>query len=123
MLLESSGDFIELLIYMWQVFLQAGDLRGGADACYDILTLSIQEIFAVELLLTRAGITRESHAGTAIVAQIAEDHALHVYCRSQVVCNFIEVAIVDSALVVPRCKYSLDSLSQLLIDIRRECFT
>src|SRR5207253_9316469 len=93
------------------------DLGRRTDTSHDILTLGIQEIFAIALLFSCAGVARESDAGTAVVAHVTKDHTLHIYGRTKVMSNFVEVAIVNSSLVVPRRKNSLDSLLQLHIDI------
>src|SRR2546421_5513892 len=117
------GNLLELLVDLWQVLLQAADLRGRTNAGYHVLALGIEQVFTIELLLACAGVTSESHACTAIVAHIAEDHALDVNGGAQVVRNLIEVAVIDGAPVIPRGKDCFNGLAQLLVDIRGEWFT
>src|SRR5712691_5915666 len=116
------GNLLELLVNLRQVLLQSADLRGSADTRYDVLALGVEQIFTVELLLTGAGITREGDARAAIVAHIAEDHALYVDSGAQIMWNLVEVAVVDGTLIVPRGKHRFDGLAQLLVHIGGERF-
>src|SRR5579872_5774868 len=68
-------------------------------------------------MLARAGIACKGHASTAIIAHIAENHALHIDSSSQVMRDFVEVTVVNSAFIVPRGENGLNCLAQLLVDI------
>src|SRR2546429_9528620 len=117
------GNLLELLVDLWQVLLQAADLRGCANTRYHVLTLGIEQVFTIELLLACARVTGESHACAAIAAQVAKDHALDVDRGAQVVGDLVEVAVVDGPPIVPRGKDSFNGLAQLLVDIRGERLT
>ena len=117
------GNLLELPVDLWQILLQAADLRGCANARYHVLALGIEQVFSVEFLLACARVTGESHACAAVIAHIAKDHALDVNGGAQVMGNLVEVAVVDGSLIVPRGEDSFNGLAQLLVDIRGERFT
>jgi hypothetical protein len=61
-LFERLANPFELLIRLRQMVLQFRDGFGGPDACDHILTLRIDQEFAVELLCTVRGVAREGDA-------------------------------------------------------------
>ena len=61
-----------------------------ADAGDDVLALRVREPLAVELLLARRRIARERDAGRAVVAEVAEDHRLHVARGAPVVGDVVQ---------------------------------
>src|SRR5438270_222830 len=113
-LLKAVGDILELLIDLGQVLMKSANLGRCADTGYHVFTLSIEQVFTIELLLASAGIACEGHTSSAIVAHVAEDHTLHIDGGTEGVRNLIEVTVIDSTFVVPRSKDGLDSLAQLL---------
>ena len=102
--------------------LQAADFRRRADTSNDIFALGIEQVFTVELLLACARVAGEGDAGAAVVAHVAEDHALHVDGGAEIVRDLVEVAVVDGALVIPRGENSLNGFFQLLVDVGGERF-
>ena len=117
MLFQAPGDFLELLVHFGQVLLQATDFGWSANTRDYVLALRVQQVFTIELLLARTGVACEGYARAAIVAHIAEDHALHVDSRAKVVRNLVEIAIVNGAFVIPGRENGLDGFVQLLVDI------
>ncbi len=97
-----------------------GDLLGCAHTSHDILTLGVDQIFAVEDVLAGSGIACECNAGGTGVAHVAIDHSLHVDGSAIVRRDAVHLAVEDSALVVPTVKHSVDSAPQLLPSIGRE---
>ena len=90
-----------------------------SDAGY----LRIEQVLAVEDFFAGTGVACERYASTAIIARIAENHALHVDGGAQPVRDFVEVAVVDDAFVVPRREDSLDGFVELIVDISEERLT
>ena len=68
---QLPGDLRHLLV-------QAIDGLGGADAGHHVLTLGVDEVLAEELVLAGARVAGEAHAGSRVVAAVAEHHGHHV---------------------------------------------
>ena len=97
-----------------------GNLLGGADTCYDILALSVDEILAVEDVLARCGVAGECHAGSRVAAHVTEYHGLHRNGRSPLLRYVVELAVEYCALVHPRAEHGADSAPELIPRIGRE---
>src|SRR5262249_30907089 len=54
------------------------------------------------------------------IPNVSEDHALYIHCCTQIMWDLVEVAIVNSTLIIPRRENCLNCLAQLLIDIGGE---
>ena len=136
-------DFVELLVYVGHHLLERrilalalllgdvlslgpalrtldGNLLRGADAGHHILALGVDEVLAVEDVLTRCGVARESHARSRVVAHVAEYHGLYRYGRTPLGGDVVELAVEDGALVHPRAEDGADGSPELVPRIGRE---
>ena len=101
-----------------------GDFLRGADTGHHVFTLSVNEVFAVEVrVVAGGGVTGESHAGGGIVAAVAENHRLHVYSSAGETTDVVEFTILDGAGIVPGAEHGLDAHLKLFVCINREIFT
>src|SRR5438034_910680 len=116
-LLEPLRDLLELLVHLRHLAAQLRDLRRRADARHDVLALRVDEVLAVEHLLSRVRVTREGDAGAGVVAHIAEDHGHDRDGGAEVVADLELVAVVDGALAEPRVEDRLDRETQLHLRI------
>ena len=57
--LQGLSDFLQLAVGLWKVILELGDWFGCAHTGHHILSLSINEEFAVKNSFSGRGITRE----------------------------------------------------------------
>src|SRR5579863_7898076 len=108
MLFQAMSNLLELFVDLRQIFLQAVNLGWCADTGNDIFSLCVEQIFAIYALLTSGGVARKSNASAAIVAHVAKDHALYIDGGTEIVGNFVEVAVINGAFVVPRGENGLD---------------
>ena len=86
---------------------------------HEAATPGVHQDLAEKLLVAVGGVASEADASSASLATVAEDHALHIDGSTEGMRDLVEVAIVDSAFVVPRSEDSLDSLLQLLVTENR----
>ena len=82
--------------------------------------LGIDEEFAVKLLLAGRGIAGEGDAGRGRIAEIAEDHGLHIDGRAPGCGNIVQMAIGDGTRVHPAGKHRADRAPELHFRILRE---
>src|SRR5207245_11744455 len=85
-------------------------------------TLSVDEKFTVEDLLSSGGIAGESHARAGIDAGIAENHGLHVYGRAPFLGDVVFPTINNGAIVHPRAEHGPNRSLQLRPRIVRKLF-
>ncbi len=120
-LLEDVADFQKFLVGLRHVLRQALlDLLARADAGDDVLTLGVDEVLSVEIVLARRRVAGEGDAGGRGVAEVAEDHRLHVHGGAEVVRDLVHVAVDDGARVVPGAEDGVPRLAQLLHRVLRE---
>ena len=117
---QLAGDVHKLLVHIRHLILQLGDGAGGTDTGNHVFALSVQQIFAVQLLFAGGGVTGESNASTGGLAHVAEHHALHVNGSAPVAGDVVHAAVVDGAGVVPAAEHGLDGFHQLNLGILRE---
>ena len=120
MLLKHLGHCRELLEDFRHVCSELGDLLGGSDTGYNVFTLGVLEILAVENLLTGSRVTSEGNTGTGVTAHVPKHHRLDVHSRAPVVRQLVEVTVVDGALTHPRIENGRGGQSQLFVGIGRE---
>ena len=120
--LQFGAQLLQFLGHLRHFAGQAVDGLGGADTGDHILTLGVDQVLAEELVLARAGVAGEGHAGGGIVATITKDHGHHVdrgavgHLRSD-----IELAtVVDGAAAHPTVEDRLDGDLQLFKGVGRE---
>jgi hypothetical protein len=97
-----------------------GDLLRRADTGDHVFALGIDQEFAVEQVFARARVAREGDAGAAVVAQIAEDHRLHVDGGAPGSGNVVQLAIDLGAVVVPALEHGHHGAPELFPRIGRE---
>ncbi len=90
---------------------------GRADAGHHVLALGVDEPLAVELVLAGGRVAREGHAGGRGVAQVAEDHALHVAGGAPLAGNALDLAIGDGPAAFPTLEHRADGAPKLLVGI------
>ncbi len=100
-LLQARGDFVKLLVNVRHDLLELRDVHRRAHARDHVLALRVHQELAVELFDAGGGIAREADAGAAGLAQIAEDHGLHVDRGAQHVVDIVDAAIVLGTVVLP----------------------
>ena len=71
-------------------------------------------------MLAGGGIAREAHAGAGVIAQVAEDHALHVDGGAEPVVDAVDAAIGLGALVLPTAEDGVARLHELIQRFLRE---
>ncbi len=102
-------------------FGQAGDFGRRARTRYHVLTLGIEQVFAVELLLAGSGVAGEGHARAALaIGEVAIDHGHDVGRRAPGVRVAVVIAVVHRTLAVPALEHGLDAQLKLLVGIHRE---
>ena len=121
-LLEGLLDLEELAEGRRELFFHANDGFRRAHAGHDVFTLRVDEELAVEDLGTAGRVAREGDAGTAGLAHVAEDHALHVDRRAPFVGDVVFTAVDVGALIVPRAEDRADRAHELLAGIIGESF-
>ena len=91
-----------------------------ADARHDVLALRVREELAVEHLLARRRVPRERDAGGRVLAEVAEDHRLHVDRRPPGLGDAVQLPIGLRALVVPGAEDRADRAPELLPRVLRD---
>ena len=94
-----------------------GELLRRANAGDDVLALRVAEEVAVEDTLAGRRVARERDAGRAVVAEVAEDHGLHVHRGAPLFRDVVELAVGDRARVVPRAEHGADRAPELLLRV------
>ena len=90
------------------------DLLGGADAGNDIFALCVDEVFAVENVLTGRCIAGESHTGSRVVAHVAINHGLDIHGGAPFLGDLIHAAVDDGAFVHPAVEDGADAAPELI---------
>ncbi len=91
-----------------------------ADAGDDILALRVDEELAIEVAVAGRRVARERDTGRAVVAQVAEDHRLHVDGGAPVGRVAVHSAVGNGARVLPRVEDGTDGAPELLPRVIRE---
>ena len=117
---QAGGDFAQLVVDIGHDLLQFENRHRRANAGNHIFALRVHQKFAVELFHSGGGIARETHARAAGVAEIAEDHGLHVDRGAEIVGDIVDAAIVLGAIVLPGAENRIARHHQLLVRVLRE---
>ena len=120
MALQLFGQFQKLEVDMRH---GVGQLRDGercADAGDDVFTLGVGQVLAEDQWLACGGIARETDAGAAVHAAVAEDHGLHRDGGTHRVGDAVELAVKDRAIAEPRTEDRLDRHEELRGGVLRE---
>ena len=120
-LLQRLADVVELLVPFGHVVLERlFDPLGRAGAGHDVFPLGVDEVVAAEAGRTVGAVAGEPDAGRTVVAQVAEDHRLHVGGRPPVVRNAVLPAVDHRPVVHPAAEHGSDAAPELLHRIGRE---
>ncbi len=99
-----------------------GNLLGCADAGYDVLALSVDEVFTVEDVFAGSSVAAESHARSGVVAHVAVDHGLYVDGRTPLFGDLVHAAVDDGAFVHPAVEHGADAAPELFPCVIGEVF-
>ena len=91
-----------------------GYLLRGADTGHDILSLCVDEVFAVEDVFAGRCVAGEGYAGRRPVAHVPEDHRLYVDCGTPFGRDVVEFAVENGAFVHPALEHGHDGAPELL---------
>jgi hypothetical protein len=92
---------------------ELGERERVADPGDDVLALGVRQVVAVGDLLAAGRIARECHAGTRVLAAVAEHHRHDVHGGAEVVGDLVLAAVVDRALAVPALEDGLGGQAHL----------
>ena len=123
MIFQKMSGLDEFIIDFGHFLLQMSDSGRCADTGYNVFPLCIDEVFAEDGVFTSGRIAGERNTGTGCVGHIAENHLLNVDRSSQIIRDFIHLAVEDGAFIVPALKYGGDGFFELCTGILREFFT
>ena len=115
MLLQTVCNVGKLLVDVGHLLLELADGRGGPHTGHHVLALGVDEVLAEEGLLTGGGVAGKGHAGTRVVAGVAEHHGLDVDGGAPVIGDLVHAAVDIGPGVVPGAKHGLDGLHELLL--------
>ncbi len=119
-LLQRRHDPEQLVMRPLVDLLHVGQGDGVADARDDVLALRVLQVVAVHALVARRRVAREGHAGTRVVAEVAEDHRLHVHGGAETFLEPLLAAVERGALGVPRVEDGAHRQVELLPWVLRE---
>ena len=122
MILQLHSQVYELLVALRQILLQLRDGLRSTNACYYVLTLSIDQVLAENALGAGSGVTGKRNACSGGVALVSKYHGLYVNGSSPIAGNVVHTAVNDRSGVVPGTEYGLYGAHQLLLGILRELF-
>ena len=78
------------------------DLLGGTDTGNHIFALGIDKKFAVKVIVfAGGGVAGECHAGSGIVAGVAEDHCLNIHCGTDQAPDVVDFPVADGTGIIP----------------------
>ena len=120
LLFERLGDGDELIVNGDIGLSQMIDGLRGADTRDHVFALRVHQIFAVDMVFARGGVTGKGNARARGLAHIAEDHGLNVDRRAPAAGDVVFSAVDDGALVVPAAEDRLDRLDELHLGILGE---
>ena len=92
----------------------------GSNARDHVLSLRVDQPFAVISPLAGGRVAGKGNAGGRCVAHIAEHHCLNVDRGAPITRNVVEAAINLSPIAVPTVEHSSNRAGQLRLDILRE---
>ena len=99
------------------IFPQFENWDRSADAGDHVFALRVHQKLAVELLRSGGRIAGEAHARAAGVAEIAEDHGLHVDGGAQHVVDVVDATVVLGTIVLPGAEHGVARHDELLVRV------
>ena len=118
--LEAAHRGAQLLVGVRVALLEVGERERVADARDDVLALGIGQVVAVDAGVAGGGVAGEAHARAGGLAEVAEDHRLHVDRGAQVVGDALAATVELGALGVPAAEDRLDGHVHLTAGRLRE---
>ena len=119
-LFHLPGDGAQMVVDLGHGAFKFADGERRADAGDDVFALRVHQVLAEEDVLAGGGIAREADAGAGVLAQVAEDHGLHVDRCAQPVVDVVDAAIGLGAIVLPAPEDGVAGLDQLIERALRE---
>ena len=119
-LFQTRSDFAQLVVHLGHDFLQFEDRNRSADAGDHVFALRVHQELAVEFFRAGGGIAGKADAGAAGVAEIAEDHGLHVDRGAEHVVDIVDAAVVLGAIVLPGAEHGIARHDQLFVRVLRK---
>src|SRR6185437_6600121 len=119
-LFEPRGDVAKLVVDLRHLLVQFADVNRSTDAGHHVLTLRVHQEFAIEFLYAGSGIARKTHASSAGLTEVPEDHGLHVDRGAEIIRDVVDAAINFGAIVVPGAEDGVARHGELLQRILRE---
>ena len=107
MVLKFLAYLLELLKCFWEFLFHLGDRHWGAHACHHVFALGVGQKLAHQLLLAGCRVTGECNACAAVIAHVAEGHALYVNSCAPGIGDVVVAAVYVCAGVVPRTENGL----------------
>ena len=122
LLFERLADLLQLLVGAGKhrFVLHLGHGLGRPHAGDDVFALGVDQILAVEGVFAGGRVTGEGHASRAVVAHVAEHHALHVDGGAPLVGDLVLAAVENRPLVHPAAEDGANGAHELLERILRE---
>ena len=99
------------------------NLLRSTDTGNHVFTLCINQILAIEKVLTGSSIAAEANTRSRALAHITEYHSLNAYGSTPFVRNSLHLTIQNSTFVHPGVEYSTNGTPQLLVGTSREVFS
>ena len=108
MVLETVGDFSQLVVHIGHGVFERGDRLRSSDAGHDILTLGVGEKLAVHDGGAGGRVAGERDTGPRILAAVAEHHGLNIDCGVDIFIDAVQSPIVDGPPIGPRVEHRRD---------------
>ncbi len=121
--LKAAAVFGKLAVDFGHLLAELFNGLGRADTGDHILSLGINQVFAINFRLPRGRVPRKCNPGPAVIAQVAEDHCLHVDRRAQVVGDLVDLPVNDCPRRIPGIEDRLYSHKKLFPGINGELFS
>ena len=99
------------------------NLLRSTDTGNHVFTLCINQILAIEKVLTGSSIAAEANTRSRALAHITEYHSLNAYGSTPFVRNSLHLTIQNSTFVHPGVEYGTNGTPQLLVGTSREVFS
>ena len=123
MVFQLVCDLHKLLKAFRQILLQPCDRLRCSDSGYNILSLCIDQVLAVNSLFTGGRISGKGNTGSGGIAHVSEYHGLYIDCSTPVSRNIVHSAVNNCSFIIPGTEYCLYSLHELLSRILWKCLS
>ena len=119
-LLQRRHDREQLVVRRLVDLLHVGQGDRVANAGDDVLALRVLQVVAVHALVAGRRVAGERDPGARVVAEVAEDHRLHVHGGAEPLLDPLLAAVEHRALGVPRVEDGAHREVELLARVLRE---